>query len=190
MPNALGGSGRDDDPVLDAVFMLFMRSGYGGFSMGDVAQTAGVPERDVTGRGARAELVMAALERAVPAIVGCPDTGTWRGDLLQIVLWQMDLLRMYGPVIDRSMQSAQDSEEYATTAREATNRRLVRYRPMFERAIARGEVDPGLDYDSALDLMLGQVYARYLTGRPTEPEDAQGIVDLVLQGLTASSERS
>ena len=183
------GGRYGDDPVLDAVFMLFMRSGYGGFSMGDVAQTAGVPERDVTGRGARAELVMAALERVVPAVVACPDTGTWRGDLLQVVHGQIDLLRMYGPVIERSIESAQQSEEYAATARTAAQLRMSRYRPMFERAVARGEVDPQFDYESSIDLLLGQVYARYWEGRPTEPEHAEAIVDLVLQGLTVSSDR-
>jgi len=186
----MGATGKDHDPVLDAVFSLVMRAGYGGFSMGDVAQTAGVPEREVTGRGDRAQLIVAALDRSVPPIPACPDTGSWRSDLLEVVRWQVEIFRRYGPVIERSLQATQESNEYAWAARTVSSRRLATYRPMFERAIARGDLDPDLDFESSTALVFGQVYARYLRGRPLEDEHAEAIVDLVVQGLTASTERS
>jgi AcrR family transcriptional regulator len=183
----MGSAQSGGDRVLDAVFLLLTRSGYGGFSMADVARVADVAESAVTRRGSRAELVVAALDRSVPLIPACPDTGSWRGDLLVVVHWQIDVLSKYGGVVAQSFRATQDSEEYVAVARPARDRRMSIYRPMFERAIARGELDPDLDFDSSVHLVFGQVYGRYLGGRPVALADAEAIVDLVLQGLSARS---
>jgi tetracycline repressor-like protein len=125
----------------------------------------------------------------VPPIAVCPDTGSWRSDLVEVVHSQIDLLRTYGPVIERSIETTQTAEEYASMARAVAHRRLTRYQPMFERAIARGELDPTLDFESSVDLLFGQVYVRFLEGRPAGHQDAEAIVDLALSGLTADHER-
>ena len=80
-----------DEPISDALFQLFMQCGYGGFSIADVAALAGASESEVQALGSsRAELVVQALERQVPMIGVCPDTGTLRGDVIEVVQWQIE----------------------------------------------------------------------------------------------------
>lgn len=169
--------------VLDAVFDLFMERGYGGFSMADVAARAGVAETEVTRLGSRPELVLAAVERRVPPIPACPDTGSLRSDLLEIVHWQIDVLELHGPTIERALKAISESAEYAAASRPITQQRMEAYRPLFERAIARGEVDAGFEYGTFVDIAHAQVWARYLAGRPIHHETADVVVDLALQGL-------
>jgi hypothetical protein len=55
----------------------------------------------------------------------------------------------------------------------------------FERAVARGALDPGIDIDLAVDQIVGPIYYRVLvTGQTASPEFTDTLVDAVLTQLT------
>ena len=54
----------------------------------------------------------------------------------------------------------------------------------FERAVARGALDPGVDIDLAVDQIVGPIYYRVLvTGQATPPAFTDALVDAVLAHL-------
>ena len=62
--------------------------------------------------------------------------------------------------------------------------RRERARLIFHRAIDRGEIDPGIDVELALDLLYGPVYHRFLQGHlPLSREFVQAVIDAALLGL-------
>ncbi|GAB2662790.1 TetR-like C-terminal domain-containing protein [Nocardia goodfellowii] len=59
--------------------------------------------------------------------------------------------------------------------------RLERERPVFERAVARGELPPTVDPALIMDLLAGAIWFRLLLrGESVSPEYVHEIIDLVL----------
>ena len=57
---------------------------------------------------------------------------------------------------------------------------------MLERAQARGELRPGLDYRLTIETLIGAIYVRLLlTREPIDDTLAEHVVDLILAGITA-----
>ena len=87
-------SGASQQPLLDAALTtalrLFVRRGYGGFSLLDVAQHARISEWDVMALGlTKAQLVAAATDLGIRDHLPCPDGGTLRRDLVELVRRQL-----------------------------------------------------------------------------------------------------
>ncbi len=62
-------------------------------------------------------------------------------------------------------------------------------RALLERARQAGDLDPGADLDVALDMLVGLVIARAVSGRPLEPGWVDGALDLVWRGAGVRAER-
>jgi hypothetical protein len=79
--------------------------------------------------------------------------------------------------------SARDPEltaEFRARLIEPRHRALM---TMVDRAVARNELEPGIDAAVLVDTMVGPLYHRLLiTGEEITPAVADEIVDLVLQG--------
>jgi len=171
-----------DEAILDAVYDLFMTRGYGGFSMAEVAARAGVDEAVVSSKGARPDLVIAAFDHHLPPMA-CPDTGSLRGDLLELLRWQIEFVQLHGPAIAAGLRQQDVSVELAAAGREMSSRRRSVFLPIFERAVARGELPKSSDATELLDFVLGPVNGRQLYGHPLDGVVAEDVVDLVLAGL-------
>jgi hypothetical protein len=57
---------------------------------------------------------------------------------------------------------------------------------VLQRAQARGELRPGLDYRLIIETLLGALYVRLLlTREPVDDTAAEHVIDLILAGITA-----
>jgi AcrR family transcriptional regulator len=136
-----------DDRILEVVFVLFLQRGYAGFSMQDVATRVGVPESRVVSLGSRPELLATAVDHCVPDLGECADTGSLRGDLRALFDLQKEHMRDNRTTIERCLKAIQEIPEFAAASRPLTHGRIEVYRPIFERAMARGELGHDLGFD-------------------------------------------
>ncbi|RIQ20925.1 TetR/AcrR family transcriptional regulator [Jiangella rhizosphaerae] len=131
--------------IAEAVWAELAESGYAGLTVGAVAERARTSKAVLYRRWpGRAGLVMAALAHHAPTTEDVPDTGSLRGDLL--VLLRAIAAGVSGRSIDALWglltESARDPE-LAALVRERLAE-LQRSGPVvaiFDRAVARGEVD-------------------------------------------------
>ena len=77
-------------------------------------------------------------------------------------------------------------DRIAALHRSSTERREAQSRRTFERAIARGEVRPDIDVDSAVQWLGGLLAIRAITHRPMPKlEEAGALVEFTLRGILA-----
>jgi AcrR family transcriptional regulator len=148
-----GRSERIRHAVSDAVREYF-REGEINFSVRDVADRAGVHRTTVYRRWpTRADLVAEAL-RDHTAQLKVPDTGSWRTDLEKLVFELADFFA--DPVevgMNVSLAAGNDPQSSAVT-RHHWGPVIDSIRQPILRAVERGEIDPDLDADALLELMM------------------------------------
>jgi len=183
--------GRPRDPgldraILDSAFSLMVETGIRGFSVREVARRSGIPKSSIYRRWpTRAELLSAVLSR-LAADETAPDTGSIRSDLIEVVRKDIQSLNDSGSALPRVALESRDDPELAPVVREVVNERRSGRRPVFERAVERGEVDRSVDFDSALDMLQGMLWSRLITHRTLAENDADDIVDCALHGFASN----
>lgn len=130
--------------IAEAALAELTAHGYPGFSMERVAVRAGTGKASIYRRWpSRIELVVAAVQRSLPGDEP-PDTGSLRGDLIEMMSLLSDLLA--GPagiavrgIIAETLSSQGSLAEASPPLGFATSvmERIV------QRAVARGELAPG-----------------------------------------------
>lgn len=185
--------GRPRDSGLDAriraaALDLVMERGVEGTTMDAVAERAGVGKASVYRRwAAKDDLVLDALDELVRAEIPVPDTGDLRTDLTRGL---RDLLRFAAtPVGGHLLDLLAESPRNPALARiqqRVWDRQLALAALPLSHARARGELPADVTDETVLDLLIGPVLARRVTGRPVPPEkEAASIVDLLLHGLAS-----
>lgn len=188
--NGPRGRGRPRDPALDAQILdascgLLLEQGIHGFTLLEVARRAGVPKSTVYRRWpSRRDMLAAALAALLEKTEEPPNTGSLRGDLLESVKIQIDVLNGESRALLRLGLDVNDDDELAAVVWAALDRRRKNYHPVLQRAIARGELRPDIDFDAVLDLVFGAPLSRVISQRDTSaPGVAEAIVDRAIRGL-------
>jgi AcrR family transcriptional regulator len=139
--------------VADAV-LDFFREGQVNFSVGDVAERAGVHRTTVYRRWpTRAALVAEAL-RDHTSRLKVPNTGSWRRDLEMLMQELADFFS--DPVevgMNLSLAVGDDPQSNAVMVRH-WGPVIDSMREPILRAVERSEIDPSVDADVLLDLMM------------------------------------
>ncbi len=179
--------------ILDASILLIREVGYDALAMDAIAARAGVGKATVYRRWATKEtLVAEALERIVRSIP-IPDTGTTEGDLRVMM---RDSVNMYRDPATKGLLSGlvaamARSERIAQAVRSgfiATRRDALRQ--VLERGVARGDLQKGMDFELALDLLSGPLLFRMLiTGERIDERLTRGVVEAVLRGFAPKADR-
>jgi hypothetical protein len=88
--------------------------------------------------------------------VTAEDRGELRADLLALVSETYELL-FEGPgrVIEDLVRGSAASRELADVVRSTTQARRRAFHQAMNRAVARGELDPAIDHDLVIDLLVG-----------------------------------
>jgi AcrR family transcriptional regulator len=179
--------------ILEASISLIRKVGYDSVTMDGIAAEAGVGKATVYRRWKSKEnLVCEALERLMRAIPA-PNTGTTRGDLLELMREQQGL---YGDPATAELLSGlvaamQRSRRIARVVR--TSFHAARQKAMtevVERAKRKGDLPKGTDVELLLDLFNGPLFYRFLfTGRPIDARLTHGVVDALLKAFATARRR-
>jgi AcrR family transcriptional regulator len=177
-----------DKSILGAALDMLVEKGYKGLTIDGVAARAGVGRPTIYRRWpSKAALAIAALEEAVPQAV-TPDssTGSLRDDLRA---FQQDRVARMNLAVTRPVIAGLVSDSVADPALAAAFRAWYRRHQeavvaALQRAIDRGELPPGVDFELINDLLLGPLFTRSVVrGEHLEPRHGDDTVEVVLAAL-------
>jgi AcrR family transcriptional regulator len=173
--------------ILHATLELLSEGGFGGLTMSGVAARAGASTATVY-RWWRSKLDL--VIDAATTIGGdepAADTGSLRGDLRAFALRLIHTLTetLIGQVVIALIGDINRHPELADALRvDVLAERLPEQLAILERGVARGEVDPSLDLDLIMQLLMGPIYFRLLiSGQDVPDELADELADLVVRAV-------
>jgi AcrR family transcriptional regulator len=176
-------SHRAESAILEATIALLGEVGFGGLTIDGIAARAGVGKATIYRHwSSKAEVAVEAFRAFIPSLDD-PDTGDFADDVRNVVLQIVDGLSKspLAGILPSLVDAAERDPELERHFKEfgATRRNVLR--AVFARAAARGELRDGLDYDIAIDLLVGPIFTRRLVSRvPVTRKHADAVLDLVL----------
>ena len=181
---------RRAQEIFNATLELLADKGYDGLTIEEVALRSGVNKTTIyRWWPSKAALLGAALLDAPLLGFEMPDTGSLRGDLESLVRAVLTLLTNppAAHIVVAALGAATRSPELSAHARGFFADRLARERPIFQRAVTRGELPPDADPTLLMDLLGGAVWLRVvLRQTPVEHDFAARAVGIVLDGAQIS----
>lgn len=190
--------GRRRDPSLEprvvaAALAVYAEAGWSGFSFDAVARRAGVGKAPLYLRWAgKEELLLAAFGAHTTAIT-ITDSGNLRDDLAEYTCRLID--SKAGPdgwaFLRLHLEATVIPALHASFSSQIANPHVEGARALLDRALERGDLQPGSPTDLMLDSLYGAVLIKIILSPPGERErlarDPRGyagqIVDFVLRGL-------
>ncbi len=173
--------------AIAATLAELAESGYSALSLERVAKRAGVHKTTLYRRwGTREELVLEAMLERAGQRVSVPDTGSLRGDLLELA--RTAAANAATPEVAAMARAVVAEAPYDDRLAAANERfwteRLALDAVVVERAIERGEVAGGTDPRRAIESVLGPIHLRLLlTGEPIDRVFLEEIVNTVIDGI-------
>ncbi|MFI5489046.1 TetR/AcrR family transcriptional regulator [Micromonospora echinaurantiaca] len=178
---------RRQQEIFDSTLTLLAEKGYDGLTIEAVAERAGVNKTTIyRWWPSKAALLADALVEAPLLDLHTPDTGTLRGDLTAVVGAIVALLTTppSSDVAVAALAASAHRAELATATQRFFADRLARERPIFERAVRRGELTPDADPMTIMDALAGAVWCRAVfRGRPIDDAFVDRTVAMVLHGV-------
>jgi AcrR family transcriptional regulator len=189
----LRGRPRDgalDERILDQVLALLGARGYAGLTLDELAARSGVAKTTILRRWpSKAAVAAAGVERLALQSVDVPDSGTLHGDLRALLHGARDtFVRGRGQFIPRLLREAGHHPEITDLLDAVLHTRRQAYRRVLARAVARGELDPSVDQELLIDMLIGPLWTRLLITRdPVPGEYVEANVRAVLTAFAASA---
>jgi AcrR family transcriptional regulator len=181
-----------DEKILNAALSRLVRWGYAQLRVDDVAADAGVAKTTLYRRWSSKEALVAdVVRRLYLDRVRATDLGDLRADLVALVRESHELL-FDGPghVVEDLVRESGASRELAAAIRSTTDARRRAFRQVMNRGVARGELDPSIDHELVIDLLVGPLWTRLLvTDTPLAKDDVETIVDAVMDGVSRPRRR-
>jgi AcrR family transcriptional regulator len=181
--------GRPRDPEVDqaiiaATLEIIAEGGYEGLRVADVAKRAGVSKPTMYRRWpSKTDLVIAALQTTPP--LDRVDTGSLRTDLLALLTQFLSIAESV-PLAGLLAALAAERQRMPHLADVldpfVADRNRV-FIQVFQRAVARGEVDPDSDLSLAASLVAGPVLLRLFFGGATDPETVERFVEMAVRAI-------
>lgn len=194
----VGGQGRPrdlaiDDRVLDVAIGIYAREGWAGFRFERIARESGVGKGALYRRWAdRAALLGATLDARWHGIHEI-DTGTLRGDLIQLARFMLSLMMSDRAGVARNMQiDSHRFEEVRAVATPFQGRTIDRIRHIVRLAVDRRELHAGTDIRLLADILVGTI-SNHVLATPDHlgaamadraDDFCEALVDILLQGLS------
>jgi AcrR family transcriptional regulator len=155
-----------DRAILDTALLHARKHGYASLTTDAIAAESGVGKPSIYRRwSSKAEIVTEALVRQAENDIPIPDSGSLKADLttaLQNVARQ--LRDIDGKIVRSLFAEAQLSDKYRPVFQAFIERRRRKVRDIVEAAVAREELEQGLDIDLVLDEIYGPILNRMLVG--------------------------
>jgi AcrR family transcriptional regulator len=156
-----GTSERVRRDVYEAVREILMTSGYAALRLEDVAAAAGVHKSTLYRQWAtKAQLVRDVLNDGAAAHYPRPDEGSWAADVDALCRDLVRLFRSPTTIAFVRTRAVAEDPELIAGLRELAAADMGFVREPFQRAIARGEIDPSLSVDTLAELAISPFLAR------------------------------
>jgi AcrR family transcriptional regulator len=172
-----------EQAILRAALEELAEAGYAGLTMDRVARRAGTNKNAIYRRWPnRAALGLAAYRRLVVADQELPDTGTLRGDVLELLRRaNRHLSGPAGDILRSLLGSAGDDPQLLAQLRELTaDAGSGTWLTVLGRAVARGEAPPDALHPRVATVAVVLLRNEYVTrGTPTVPDGV--LVEIVDQ---------
>jgi AcrR family transcriptional regulator len=172
-----------DERILDAALAMLAEGGYAGFRLDALATGADVAKTTILRRWpSKAAVTAAAVERLALQTVDLPESGTLRGDLHALLTSAVTVFTNgNGRFVPRLIRESGHHPEIADLLQTVIHTRRLAYRRVLARAIARHELDPDVDQDLLIDLLIGPIWTRLLL---THDPITTALVDEIVDALT------
>jgi AcrR family transcriptional regulator len=173
-----------------ALYKELAEAGYGKLSLEAVARRAGAGKAAIYRRwsGKRAMLVALLSDLAGEAIE-VPDTGALRSDVRQFLVNSCAALEdplMYEIVPDLLAEAARDPEVGDALSYAMHLLKREKAAELLQRAIDRGDLDPGTDVEIGLELLAGPLYWRLVViKKPTDDDYFDRLTNKIVGALEA-----
>jgi AcrR family transcriptional regulator len=181
-------SAQADQAIFDATWRLLDAVGYHRLTIEGIAAEAGVAKTTIYRRYPhKAQLVLAArTQRAQDEPVTLPDTGTFRDDLVDIArLIRAEMSPSSSSSVGAALVGeASVDDDFAEALRAFADYRFDQGRPLYDRAIERGELAPDADWRVVSELLVGWIFHASVVSRRA-PDDAklEHAIDLLIDGV-------
>jgi AcrR family transcriptional regulator len=196
--------GRPRDPGVDrriaqAALDLFAEAGWAGFAMETVARRAGVGKASLYLRWSSKEAMLADAVTLRLARAADVDTGTLRGDLVELATQMLDV---YGGETGRAALrlglEAAAIPRVAEHYEEMRQAQVTAARAIVRRGIDRGELAADTPVTLLLDTLVGGAMVHVMAGRPPRPASpaprtgdyAARLVAFLLHAVTTPAPRA
>jgi AcrR family transcriptional regulator len=169
--------------LLAVTLELLQEHGYDRLTLDAVATTARASKATLYRRWpTKAELVLAAFVEGTRQVAVDPDTGTLRGDLLQLGEQICAHVSSHAGTIRAVLVEVSRSAELDAMMREQfLDQRKALMSRVLARAVDRGEIEASAITEDLWDMLPGYlIYRTVLTGRAPSRRTIQDLVDNVL----------
>ncbi|WP_326808663.1 TetR/AcrR family transcriptional regulator [Streptomyces sp. NBC_01775] len=194
-PNAARRSARSLKAILDASMELVGEVGYNRLTIEAIAARAGVGKQTIyRWWPSKAAVLLDALTAVVDDdayAAGIPDTGDLEADLKAVLRATVDEFTdatFEAPYRALAVASAADAELSAQFVERLQEPGLAVYDARLRAARRAGQVDPDLDLDLAVEMLLGPFQQRWLTrSGPLTYEFTDRLVEMCLRAFVPRS---
>jgi AcrR family transcriptional regulator len=172
--------------VFEATVAEVVEHGVDAVNVAAIASRAGVHETSIYRRWrTRGDLIVDALLDRSALVIPAPDTGSIRGDLVELA--RLVIAYLSSPIGHALVRTVAIAVEDPTLAQARTTflaGRLTAMRVLIDRAIGRDELAADTDVRLALELLVAPLHVRLLlTGEPLTDDLPEKLVDVLLDGL-------
>lgn len=175
-----------DDALCQAALEVLAEVGYDRLTIDAVAARAGAGKATCYRRWAgKAELVVDAVSR-MKAQPARPDTGTLRGDLVELTCHFHDGDDAFRTGVQAGLVSGlvHDAKLREVFAELFIAPRKAVFRDVFDQAVERGEIAPVPNYELLSDVVPSMVFHQMiLTGKPPGPGFVLTVIDQIVLPL-------
>jgi AcrR family transcriptional regulator len=183
-----GRSRRVVDTILRATVEKLGETGYVGLRVEEVAAQSGVNKTTIYRRWPKkSDLVLAAL-RHLWRSEAPPDTGTLRGDLLELMRRTIEFCQTpLGAGVFRVLQAERAHLELEGVLGSLRAEKQAERFALIQRGIARGELPRDTDAELVVETIFGTLFGRLHRGEALDVAFAARVIDLVLAGAGATT---
>jgi AcrR family transcriptional regulator len=183
-------SSRTRRAVLDATAALMAEGGLAAATIDAIRDRSGVSKTTIYKHWPnRLCVAVDAFAERLASDASLPDTGTARGDFREQIrrisaFYASPVGSVFAQLLANATQDPVASQWLQARFLDSRQRGT---QELWDRALSRGEVQADIDPDLAMDLIFAPVMWRLVSGRrPLTDDDADAIVDSVLNGLRAA----
>lgn len=153
-----------DAEVVNAAAQILSEAGMAGLSMDLVAHRAGVSKATIYRRWPSKEQLVIDVMRSFAEPIAVPESASVAADLTLYLERMVELLRTKprSDVLPHLIAAACHDEALRKSLDDFSRMREVPLRSILERAVERGELRPGFDVDTAVDMLAGAFFYRRL----------------------------